>query len=60
MWENYGPGCELSYVTLQFNQPKVDDKICSVERWAWYTQENNLRLYIKGDEELSYIKLKWC
>ena len=60
LWEIYGPGCELDYVVLQFDQPKVDGKIFSVERWAWHTEYDNLRIYIKGDEELSFIKLKWC
>ena len=60
LWEIYGPGCELAYVTLQFDRPKVDGKICSHERWAWDPREGNLQLYIKGDEELSFIKLKWC
>ena len=60
LWEVYGPGCELDYVMLRFNEPKVDGKTCSVERWAWDTKLGNLRLYLKGDDELSFIKLKWC
>jgi hypothetical protein len=62
LWENYGPGCELDYVVLT-PTPAGNEGQCymqSQERWAWDTTENRLRIYVKGDEELSFIRLKWC
>lgn len=55
MWTNYGPGCELDFVQLTPGKERME----SVERWAWDTRETNLRIYLKGDEELTFIKLKW-
>lgn len=56
MWETFGPSCELDNITL------IGDKLgepSSVERWAWRTDFEHLRLYIRGDEELAWFKLKW-
>ena len=60
LWENFGPGCELGFVTLNFANDKVDGVIDSRERWAWDTEYKAMRLYIKTDAEMTLLKLKWC
>jgi hypothetical protein len=60
MWANFGPGCELDYVQLDFSRPKdADGLMNSRERWAWQTAHGEQRIYIKGKEEFTFIKLKW-
>lgn len=66
LWRDFGPGAELDYVTLTLGttstpaeKPLGDPAIPTVERWAWRTDQNHLRLYLKGDAELAWIKLKW-
>jgi hypothetical protein len=61
LWECYGPGAELDYVVLTPRAVGVDGQcqIQTQERWAWDTREQHLRLYLKGDDELSLVKLKW-
>ena len=65
LWENYGPGTELKFVTLTFDKsPNVlicpdDPSIRSVERWAWDTEFGHQRLYLKSDAEMTFFKLKF-
>ena len=54
LWDSFGPGCELDYVTLSFT-PSMNP----VERWAWRTDNGHMRLYLRSDEELTLLKLKW-
>ena len=60
LWENFGPGCELDYVKLDFHRDrKPGEQIGSVERWAWQTSHGEERLYLKTDAEMSLLQLKW-
>lgn len=66
LWQDFGPGAELEYVTITLGttstpdvKPPGDPGIPTLERWAWRTDQNHLRLYLKGDAELTWLKLKW-
>jgi hypothetical protein len=54
-WETAGPGCELGFVQLHVTELGLE----SLEKWAWDTEYNNQRLYLKDDELLTLLKLKW-
>jgi hypothetical protein len=50
-WENLGPGAERDIaVRLYMNDTPL--------RWAWDTEHNNYRLYLK-EADLTFFKLKW-
>jgi hypothetical protein len=56
MWEQFGPGCELFFLKLH----SVNDNTESEERWCWRsTNDGEMRIYFKSDEEFSWFKLKW-
>lgn len=55
-WETYGPGVERKYITLH----PTDTMLESKNRWAWHTEEDYTRIYLKSDAELTLFKLKWC
>jgi hypothetical protein len=55
LWENAGPGCELGFVQLHVTEQGLE----SLEKWAWDTEYNNQRIYLKDDELLTLLKLKW-
>jgi hypothetical protein len=46
LWATYGPSAEIGFTNRW-------------SLWAWDTEHNNRRLYIKGDEELTMFKLKF-
>jgi len=46
LWENYGPGCELSASRKKG------------VKWAWDTENGNRRIYI-NDDILVMVKLKF-
>ncbi len=54
LWACYGPSSERD---VRMPGSDVSD------RWVWHTEEygnrRNFYLYLKGDEEASYFKLKW-
>ena len=54
-WETFGPGVERKYVTLI----PGPDHLESLDAWAWHTEDNQRRIYLRGDEELALFKLKW-
>jgi hypothetical protein len=59
--ENYGPGCELKWVTVRPVDAGPDGE-CSMEareRWAWDTEFGNMRLYLKSDAEMTFFTLKY-
>jgi hypothetical protein len=60
-WEMFGPACERDFVVLRPvpNFTTGETKMQSVERWAWYSEFNNLRIYLRGDEEMTFFTLKW-
>ena len=47
-WATYGPSTELE------NHWINTDSV-----WAWESNQWNTRLYLRGDKELGYFKLKW-
>lgn len=50
-WEQFGPGAERDTALILRNENEW--------RWAWDTEHGNIRLYLKGDDELSWFGLKW-
>ena len=64
LWENYGPGCELDYMTIKLGTSSdktesSDFGIPTVERWAWQTSFGHMRIYLKSDAEMTFFKLKF-
>ena len=55
-WDTFGPGVERKFITLHPTSTGVE----SIHKWAWHTDEEELRIYFKGDEELTLFKLKWA
>lgn len=49
-WTNWGPSCERDWASLA--TPEAF--------WAWDTEYNHLRLYFKGDKEMSMFHFKWA
>jgi len=47
-WTNWGPSTERDWASLEFSPT-----------WAWDTEYNHLRIYLRGDKELSMFHLKW-
>ena len=67
MMETYGYTAEIrewQHITHLHQQRSTynltDSKVPDVvnQTWSW-TNEYNLRIYIKSDKELSFFKLKW-
>jgi hypothetical protein len=60
-WEQFGPGTESKWIVLQpvATGNNGECRMESVERWAWHTEHNEMRLYFKSDAELAWFKLKW-
>ena len=50
-WEQFGPGAERDTALML----RADRDW----RWAWDTEQGKMRLYLKGDEELSWFTLRW-
>ena len=50
-WETFGPGAERDMALLLRNENEW--------HWAWDIEHGNVRLYLKGDEELSWFTLRW-
>jgi len=53
MWENYGPSMELEWAMAQARANQTE------AIWAWDTEHKNKRLYLRGDAELTFLKLKF-
>lgn len=53
LWENYGPSMELEWSMSLARISQTEP------RWAWDTEHHNRRLYIRGDEELTFLELKF-
>lgn len=53
LWANYGPSMELEWAMAQARANRTE------ARWAWDTEHRNKRLYIRGDEELTFLELKF-
>jgi hypothetical protein len=51
-WTTWGASAELLMYATSF--PRSIDP-----RWSWDTEHGHLRIYLKGDEELSWFLLKW-
>jgi len=51
-WEQWGPSMEVGIITSDM----IDEL-----RWAWEIEPagGRRRIYLKGDEELSYAMLRW-
>ena len=47
-WETWGPGRELKFLNYQKEY-----------KWAFITDNFKTRIYLAGDEELSWYKLRW-
>lgn len=51
-WETFGPGIERD----NSNLVSLEDRDF---KWAWHSEYRSIRLYLKGDEELNWFKLRW-
>lgn len=51
-WITWGPSAELIMYATSF--PRSIDP-----HWSWDTEHDHLRIYLKGDEELSWFLIKW-
>lgn len=65
-WEVFGPGVERKYITVTPMIKAVDfatgvtkHGMEAVERWAWHTEEKEMRLYFKDDETASAFSFQW-
>lgn len=47
-WATWGPSRELKFI---FNKQEF--------KWAFITDNHRTRIYLLGDEELSWYKLRW-
>lgn len=55
-WNTWGPSCERDlYLSILKNSSNRDLN----PHWAWNTEFNHLSLYLKTDQELALLKLKW-
>lgn len=50
-WETWGPSAERDSTFLR------DQK--ELPLWAWHTEEESLRLYLRSEKELNWFKLRW-
>ena len=48
-WSTWGPGRELKFIPHTNNSFK----------WAFLIDTNRTRIYLLGDEELSWYKIRW-
>jgi hypothetical protein len=46
-WATFGPSAELGFTRMG-------------DTWAWDTEYKNRRIYLKGDEELTFFTLKYA
>lgn len=61
-WDQFGPGTETKWIVLTPKETAPGSEQCymeSVERWAWKTEHDEMRLYFRSDAELAWFKLKW-
>ena len=54
-WSTFDYGVERKYITLHPGPSNLE----SGQKWAWHSEDDNLRIYFKSDEELALFKLKW-
>jgi hypothetical protein len=54
-WKTFGPGVERKWIMLR---PGVDG-MESINSWAWHTEHEEMRLYLKSDAELTLFNLKF-
>lgn len=47
-WETWGPGRELKFITMP-----------NARKWAFLTDSHRTRIYLLGDEEYAWFKLRW-
>ena len=50
-WETWGPSAERD---SPFVRGWKDNPV-----WAWHTEDNQLRLYLRSEKELNWFKLRW-
>lgn len=57
-WEVWGPSNERELHLMFWREIHTDLRN---DHWCWHhdTKGNDAYIYLKGDEEASYIKLKW-
>lgn len=55
-WETWGPSCERDY-HLSMKHNKDNDMLN--KHWCWYSIGYQRRIYLAGDEEKVWLKLKW-
>ena len=54
-WEAFGPGVERKWIALNVGEKGLE----TLNRWAWHTEYNEIRLYFKSDAELTFFTLKF-
>lgn len=55
-WETFGPGVERKWILLH----PTGNGMESLNRWAWHTEYEEVRLYFKSDAELTLFALKFA
>lgn len=59
-WETWGPSCERDYYLYMKHVGKDDININLMNpHWCWYSSGYDKRIYLAGDEEKVWFKLKW-
>jgi len=47
-WETWGAGTER-------DNPGIEE----LAKWAWHTDQDQLRIYFRSEQELNWFKLRW-
>jgi hypothetical protein len=48
-WQTWGPSCELEHA----------NKLEICPKWAWLSDQYNMRIYLQTDAEYSWFLIKW-
>lgn len=61
MWQTWGASKEISEWLYDWARATKNntDMYCQNEHWAWQNDNYCKRLYLKGEEELIFFKLRW-
>lgn len=60
-WQAFGPGIEAKWITVRPEDAGSNGecRMVSVDRWAWHTEYDCMRLYFKSHAELAFFVLKY-
>ena len=55
-WEKFGPSCELGKYNQMYNISQTTDNPWDSPEWAWQTEHNLLRIYVR-EKALDFFML---